>query len=154
MNTFKFTTRTNRILAWGLVALVACLIFYMSAKTGEQLDHNSGFLSTVKAWLAQCVAELFGHPVDVSPIGHFTEYFVFGAALFNALRLHFSIPHCAWAAIALASAYGITDEIHQIFVPTRTCDPMDWIVDTCAAACAVGLILLIRTLKNRQSKVQ
>jgi VanZ family protein len=34
----------------------------------------------------------------------------------------------------LASAYGITDELHQAFVPLRMPDPMDWLVDTVGAA--------------------
>ncbi|MFQ9741932.1 MAG: VanZ family protein [Slackia sp.] len=54
-----------------------------------------------------------------------------------------------FAAPLIASLYGVTDEIHQIFVPTRSCDPADWAVDTVAAI--VGAILayaVIRRLKK------
>lgn len=48
-----------------------------------------------------------------------------------------------WAAVVLAiacaSLYGITDELHQYFVPGRACDPADWLVDTCGAA--LGAVL-------------
>ena len=43
-------------------------------------------------------------------------------------------------AVACASLYGVTDELHQYFVPGRACDPADWLVDTCAAA--LGALLL------------
>jgi VanZ family protein len=44
-----------------------------------------------------------------------------------------------WAAILLASAYGASDEYHQLFVPLRNGDLQDWFVDTIGAcAGAVG----------------
>lgn len=43
----------------------------------------------------------------------------------------------AWKLICVtvvfASLYGVTDEVHQIFVPGRFCDPLDWLVDTAGA---------------------
>lgn len=139
--------RTLAITAsWAIVLLVAALIFSMSAKDGATLDHGSGLVSTIKAWLASTGQALFGHPVDVSPVGHFSEYFVFGAALFNALQWHLSQKKSLLAAPLIASLYGITDEIHQIFVPTRSCDPADWAVDTVAAI--VGAILAYAVIKR------
>ena len=152
MNTLHLTSKTKRLISWVLVALMACFIFYMSAKSGEQLDHGSGFFSTVKAWLSSTIEGFVGHSVDVSPIGHFTEFFLFGATLLNALRWYIPLRTSGIAAIGIASLYGITDELHQIFVPMRACDPMDWVVDTCAAACAVLLIMVIATIKQRRTK--
>lgn len=43
-------------------------------------------------------------------------------------------------AVACASLYGVTDELHQYFVPGRACDPADWLVDTCGAV--LGAMLL------------
>ena len=61
-------------------------IFCMSAKTGNDLDNHSGIVSIVKNLLVAGATALFGHEVDVSPVGHFTEYLLLGAALANALR--------------------------------------------------------------------
>ena len=61
-------------------------IFCMSAKTGNGLDNHSGIISIVKNLLVAGATALFGHEVDVSPVGHFTEYLLLGAALTNALR--------------------------------------------------------------------
>lgn len=135
--------------SWVAVAAVAVFIFWMSAHTGHDLDHNTGLISQIKAWLATTAVALFGHEVDVSPVGHFTEFFVFGCVLLNALRLHFDMGKAAVAAVCIASAYGVTDELHQIFVPTRSCDPMDWLVDTVAALLGA---LLVRALINRLRK--
>ncbi|MFR0868308.1 MAG: VanZ family protein [Adlercreutzia sp.] len=40
----------------------------------------------------------------------------------------------AFIAIACASLYGVSDEVHQLFVPERMCDPVDWMVDTAERA--------------------
>lgn len=42
-------------------------------------------------------------------------------------------------ALALASAFGVTDEWHQAFVPGREPSVADWIADTLGAATAVAL---------------
>jgi hypothetical protein len=44
---------------------------------------------------------------------------------------------------ALSSAYGVLDEIHQSFVPGRTCTLPDWIADTLGAFLGAALVLFI-----------
>ena len=39
----------------------------------------------------------------------------------------------ALTAVALTSAYGITDEVHQLFVPLRAVELLDWYADTAGA---------------------
>lgn len=135
------------VASWAAVVVMLALIFWMSAKTGADLDENSGLVSTVKAWLASTAVRIVGHPIDISPIGHFTEYLVLGALLFNALRWHLPLPRAAWIAPLLASLYGITDEFHQIFVPSRSCDPADWLVDTVAAI--IGALIAFAFLRKK-----
>ena len=148
--------------SWVAVAVVAVFIFAMSARDGYQIDYGSGIFSQVKQWLAAQALALTGHEVDVSPVGHFCEYLVFGVVLTNALRFHLKPQGAAgalitlhpvnalskWApavACGLASVYGITDEFHQIFTPGRSCDPMDWLVDTIAAG--IGALACYFVLK-------
>lgn len=140
--------RTRSIaLSWAAVVVMAALIFWMSANTGESVNHGLGIISAVKGVLSAGAAALFGHEVDVSPVGHFGEYLVFGALLFNALRFHVPPRTALLLALVLGSGYGITDELHQYFVPERSCDPADWAVDTIATL--VGATLTRLGLKNR-----
>ncbi len=142
------------VLSWAFVAAVAVLIFYMSAKTGDALDHNSGIISFLLEALRSAANTLFGHPVDVSPVGHFAEFFLLGLALMNALRLRFALPKACVFSTITASLYGVSDEFHQIFVPARTCDPADWLVDTVAALLGALLFWAIFTIwqKHRDSQ--
>ncbi len=141
--------RTAVALSWAAVAAVAAMIFLMSAKDGTTLDTDSGLITAVKNWLASAALALFGHPVDVSPVGHFAEFFLFGCVLANALRWHMPLRRCPWMAAALASIYGVTDEFHQLFVPMRSCDPADWAVDTVAAL--VGALIATAVLQRRRN---
>lgn len=144
--------RAAVVLSWAAVAAVAVMIFLMSAKDATTLDTDSGIITMMKDWLASAAFTLFGHPVDVSPVGHFAEFFLLGCALANALRWHLPLNRAALAAIAAASAYGITDEFHQLFVPMRSCDSADWAVDTVAAIAGALIICAIIRSRRRHSE--
>ncbi|WP_449138576.1 VanZ family protein [Slackia sp.] len=162
----RLSRRACTLLSWAAVAIMLAFIFCMSAKTGNDLDNHSGIVSIVKNLLVAGATALFGHEVDVSPVGHFTEYLLLGAALANALRFtpwtifeRNATAHPAGmlgdfpnplVALILSSLYGISDEFHQIFTPGRSCDPMDWLVDTCAAA--IGAAIVWTLLKNHSSR--
>lgn len=47
----------------------------------------------------------------------------------------------ALAAVLLASAYGASDEYHQLLVPLRDGNVRDWIADTIGAALGAALYL-------------
>lgn len=150
-NTGKEVTEkaSNRsvVLSWLAVVIMAGVIFWMSANTGTNINQGLGIISALKAFLSSIAFSLTGHEVDVSPIGHFVEYFIFGILLLNALRLHMPLSRAVFFAIIIGSTYGVTDEIHQYFVPDRSCDPMDWLVDTIAVALGA---LLCRLAARKQ----
>lgn len=162
----RLSRRACALLSWAAVAIMLAFIFCMSAKTGNDLDNHLGIISIVKNFLVAGATALFGREVDVSPVGHFTEYLLLGAALANALRFtpwtifeRNATAHPAGmlgdfpnplVALILSSLYGVSDEFHQIFTPGRSCDPMDWLVDTCAAA--IGAAIVWTLLKKHSSR--
>lgn len=84
---------------------------------------------------------------------HAVAYGLLGALLLHALaggRLRgVTIRHAA-AAVAVAGLYGISDELHQRFVPGRTADLVDLGADVAGALCGVlvvwacGIVLSVR----------
>lgn len=72
--------------------------------------------------------------------GHSIGYAILGAAALRAFagarRAGVTWTTALWAWL-LASAYGATDEIHQIFVPGRTAALDDWAADAIGAGAAV-----------------
>ena len=80
-------------------------------------------------------------------VAHFLLYFVLGVLLGRA-ALRGELRRGAWVAFIIGAAYGGFDEIHQAFVPQRTPDLMDFLVDIFGVALGVLLIRrLIRRLK-------
>ena len=151
MNEFsKHYSSKQKAVAWTLVVVWSIAIFAASAKSGLDFELGTGPLEQIRRWLVDVLSAAFGHPVDPSPIGHFSEYLVFGALLFNAMRMHVR-PSCAvWSAIAIAAVYAVTDEFHQLFVPGRACDPADWLVDV-VAACIASLLCYLIFVKRGNS---
>jgi VanZ family protein len=70
--------------------------------------------------------------------GHLVEYFVFGWLLFRAIRTPKEAWQLRWAllAILIAALYASSDEIHQIFVPSRGASFWDALLDTSGASVA------------------
>ena len=146
--------RSFVVFSWVLVAVWAGFIFFMSAHTSSGLDEDMGLISQLLDMLKSWQQALFGPDADiVYSWGHFCEYFVLGALAANALRCHMPLRRAWLVALVLASAYGVTDELHQLFVPTRTCDPVDWTVDTVAAALSVTLVCAIISRRRRSEAV-
>lgn len=100
------------------------------------------FTGAAILWMGVIFAfsSLPGSSVPEGPpaLGHFFLYAVLGMLLYLALPRDKRIRTLLIAA-SLASLYGVTDEFHQSFVPGRTPDILDWLVDTCAATLAASL---------------
>lgn len=100
--------------ALGPVALYAGLIVYLSSRSS--FPGLSGFI--------------FGRVND--KILHFVEYaalaFLINRA-FMLLRPSASLRRTTLLAIALGTAFGLTDEIHQRFVPNRDASLYDLLAD-------------------------
>jgi VanZ family protein len=116
---------------WLPVALDAALIFFLSSI--PQLPSPPG-------------------PFSDKHI-HFGWYAVFTVLIVRALasgRLRNVTGRVAIAAILLAAFYGLTDEIHQSFVPGRSADPHDLLADTAGAIAAAGLLLAWAIIRRRR----
>ena len=85
---------------------------------------------------------------------HVAEYAVLGALCYRALR---GSGYDSWrqqaipAAILLASLYGVTDEVHQAFVPFRDSSWLDWLADTAGASLGVAAMNRILNLRPMSS---
>jgi VanZ family protein len=74
----------------------------------------------------------------IDKVFHAGAYGVLGALL--SLALGATTGRAASLAVVIASLYGVSDELHQYFVPGRSCDVFDWMADTGGAAVVVGML--------------
>jgi VanZ family protein len=73
--------------------------------------------------------------------GHVVAYAGLGLLLVRAVAGRFPVRitgSIAGAVIAIAVAYGVTDEVHQMFVPGRMSDAGDVFADAAGALMAVA----------------
>jgi len=96
------------------------------------------------------------YPVSFSDkILHFTAYALLGILFFRALRtlaIRKRTRLTALLSVMLASLYGLSDEIHQYFVPLRHADMLDWLADVIGSICGVLLYLYIIRRRGAHSE--
>lgn len=105
---------------WAPVALYAGTIFYLSDQPHPQ-DKLPSFLFEVVS----------------DKVLHAVEYGILALLCYRAFRWAAGpavVRQAVLLAIVTASAYGITDEMHQAFVPFRESGWQDWLADTIGAA--------------------
>ena len=158
----------KRPLSFILCALPAILcmvlIFAFSAQTAANSSKTSG--------------ELIRQSLSILPIGfddmpavrqkeiveslqfivrkcaHFSVYALLGVLCIPPAHVLLrKWNYAAWAAWGTSALYAVTDEIHQYFVPGRSCELRDVLIDSSGAA--VGILLLtivaVRIRKSRQN---
>lgn len=121
-------TRWEAMSAWLLVVGYASVIFYFSSQSEPPAPPFPVFPGLDKIVHA-CEFGLFS----------LLLYWAIGCSLQTLLARPRGI-----ASVVISVLYGMSDEIHQTFVPLRHGDPLDVLADAAGAVC-VTLLLLIRT---------
>lgn len=80
-------------------------------------------------------------------VEHITAFFILGALLNLTLIFQNKYPKLkvrnSLYTIYIGSAYGIFDELHQLFIPGRSCDFFDFLSDFTGLVLAVVFIILL-----------
>ncbi len=122
------SVRTRRLVAGALAAGWAGLVFWLSSRP------ELPFSITLVA--------------GTDKLAHAGAYTVLGALLTVATAgARFSGRRAVVIAAALASLYGVSDELHQAFVPGRETSAGDWVADTVGAL--AGAALAAAALRRR-----
>jgi VanZ family protein len=123
---------SQRMRAWLPVAAYMALIFYFSS-----LSHPD---EELPKFLFEALSD---------KVLHMIEFAVLGVLCYRAFRRTagpFGAEYAVVFAILTASLYGVTDELHQAFVPFRTATWSDWMADT--AGGMVGVIVGRRVMER------
>jgi len=106
---------------WVPVILWLCIIFFLSTLPDDSTP---------------------GRNLISDKVLHAAEYFILGFLIFIAIQKTTAAGFFLsfWITLAAGFIYGLSDEIHQLFVPTRHFDLLDLTADVC------GILLLFLML--------
>lgn len=145
-----------------LVITIACMtaIFLFSSRTGEESTGDSYFVGNIVGevfvpgfdnWSPeeqQAFAEKIDHPVRKT--AHAMEYAVLGLLTAGAfidrrtsIRAGILVPWC------IATAYAASDEVHQLFVPGRSGQVSDVILDSAGVLAGLLVLAAVRKIRRR-----
>ena len=145
-----------------LPVLIWLGLIFASSTDALSAEQTSRFLVPFLRWLDPQLsfATIAAIHFALRKLGHLTEYAIFAALLWRALRRGTRLQAkmsilflLAWLAAAI---FAVFDEFHQSFVPSRTASPIDVMIDICGAM--LGLIICMMfaaqdRLPDRQSKI-
>lgn len=143
-----------------IVIAIMAFIFFQSALPADLSSEESGRVVDLIVRLFRGVA-----PIDRETLvfivrkgAHFTEYMILGGFLVPAVKEWMAVDTTpvpvvreritAWLAGTL---YAVTDEIHQSFVPGRSCELRDMGIDSCGVLAGVLVVSLVIWFKEHHS---
>jgi VanZ family protein len=120
-------------------------VIFIGSTDALSAEQTSRFLVPFLRWLDPQIsfATIAAIHFALRKLGHLTEYAIFAALLWRALRRGTRLQAkmsilflLAWFAAAI---FAVFDEFHQSFVPSRTASPIDMMIDIFGAM--IGLII-------------
>jgi hypothetical protein len=130
--------RSSTVTLWGIVALWYSFIFYLShipTSTSASTKTMVGGDEVVNIIFRFCA--------------HLGVFGVLGVLVYAALMRAFIFSWRKFlTALCCTFFFGISDEIHQSFVPGRYARVQDVVTDTVGAAIAIGAITSLRRKWN------
>lgn len=164
------TIKIRRLIPPTLLILQMCFIFIMSSFGHNSSDAQSNlFVDFIAQNFPHVRHGLENNLISLSTLiflvrktAHFTEYAILGALFYLNLiqfpKLNSHIKKLL-LPILFSFLYAITDELHQIFVPGRSAQFRDVLIDTLGASFGCLLIHTLLTLftklkSNSKSKTQ
>jgi VanZ family protein len=150
---------SNKKLLWIFPISWMGVIFYFSHQPGKESVKMSGWLTKIVEAIAY-IFNISSTEVNlhllVRKCAHLTEFAILGFLLFIALYFTREIIlSSSIKALIIGVFYGVLDELHQLFIPGRSCQISDMLIDSSGVLIAIllcnGFIKLRTYIKQRNS---
>ena len=144
----------KQVISWATVILWMALIFYLShqpATESAQLSRGltALVLQTIETLAPGLEIDAVGFHSFVRKAAHFTAYFVLGVLVVNALNISAVRGYRGVAyALLICVLYAISDEFHQTFVPGRSGEVMDVLIDSLGSGAGILVYGGLKSLRR------
>lgn len=131
-------------------AIVWCTLIFLASTDSLSSDNTSRLFVPLFHWLFPSMSNDTSDVVHhlFRKFAHFVEYFIFFLLVYRGVGagrkgFQWSRGLIAWAIAAL---YSLSDEFHQVFVPSRGASLWDSLLDSSAAM--VALLVVFFAYRN------
>lgn len=129
-----------------ITVLIMALIFIHSSFPADLSGRESDFFVQFIRMFWDADPRTISYAVRKT--AHFLEYFILGYSLFFTAGLKYSGYRQLLLAWGTGSAYAVTDEIHQMFSPGRSCEITDMLIDSAGVMSGVLIAKLVSRKKQ------
>ena len=149
------------LFSWFLVFIWLVVIFYLSAQPAADSSNLSKKVTKVIIEIIPLDSEVSTTEnliaklePSIRKLGHFSEYFVLGLLVANAFRVSgvFGLKGFIYSLL-FCILYAVSDEFHQYFVPGRSTEFKDIVMDTIGSVVGIGLYSLISRIRRVIAKI-
>ncbi len=140
-----------------ITVFLMVFIFLQSALPADLSQQESNAIVTLLTGLLPVAPKTLSFVIRKS--AHFMEYLLLGMSLFVTVREYFPVEERIGAVRfglllpwGIGTLYALTDEIHQRFVPGRSCEARDVLIDSCGVAAGVLVMVLIRRAGEKKRR--
>ncbi|WP_054711943.1 VanZ family protein [Bacillus sp. JCM 19041] len=144
--------------SWTFVLLWMALIFYLSHQPGDESASLSGgvmefALGLVNSFMPGInLADVEWVHTFIRKGAHFGAYFILGILVVNAVgRSGLRGRNRIFLAISICVVYAISDEFHQLFIPGRSGQVSDVLIDSLGTCAGIFFFLAIARLSKKSS---
>lgn len=135
-----------------LLALCMIVIFYLSNENADESTDTSVSATIevvdkvsfhkVSDETSNMIANTYFEPIRKS--AHIIEYFILGLLIINIIKDYTKVDYlCLFSCVILCFIYAVSDEMHQLFIPGRSCEIKDVFIDTIGGSIGIIVYYLI-----------
>lgn len=162
------TVKLKRYILIILIIINCVTIFKFSSEKSEKSNESSGRIVNIVAELIAKTGNLNNEKKEVvkekivKPIrktAHFSIYASLGALVYLYVStFNVNNKKKIGSSLSVAFLYACSDEIHQYFVPGRSCEFRDVCIDLCGAFCGMLIsiffsnVIKTQLLRNKLNK--
>lgn len=146
----------KKVIPWMIVVLVMGVIFYFSdAPAVESRRYSIGITDKVLVFVQSIFpdTQLNGNALhhDIRKLTHFFIYMILGILTFSAfMQNRQSVYVNMMMTMAICVIFAISDEIHQLFIPGRSGEVRDVLIDSSGAFLGVVVVLGVKGIMKRK----
>lgn len=146
--------KKKRVITLILIVLWMGLVFFLSQQSADESSELSqGLLKIIlKIFKLDSKTEFITEHI-IRKLAHFTLYTLGGMLIYLHINLYnTNTKNKVILSHGIGTIYAITDEIHQIFIPGRSGEIRDVLIDSIGVFIGLIFVCIIDMIKKKEGK--